>query len=139
MTEMKSTALRVLIVDDYALLRNEIRQMLGKDEELEVVGEAGDGQAAIAAATELRPDLIIMDVAMPELSGIEAARRIVAAQPDVKIVALSQYDDKRLVADMLRAGARAYVLKDEVYDDLRPAVEAVAAGRTYLGKGVPTS
>ncbi len=123
---------RVLLVDDHQLMREALRSILERESDVEVVGDAADGEQAVQEALRLRPDLILMDVAMRELNGIEATRRIHASLPSTRILALSSYADRRYVSAILRAGACGYVLKNNAYDELRRAVQAVAAGKTYL-------
>jgi two-component system NarL family response regulator len=124
--------IRVLLADDHQLTRVGLRSMLEKDPDFAVVGEAGNGREALRQALQLRPDVVLMDVAMPELNGIEATRQILAAQPGVRVIALSSYTDRRYVSAILRSGARGYLLKSNAYDELRRGVHAVASGKTYL-------
>ena len=110
--------------------------ILSAHPDLEIVGEAGNGREAIELASTLRPDVVVMDVTMPELNGIEATRRITADNPHIRVVALSMHKDSVYVREILRAGARGYLLKDSVADDLVAAVRAVASGEGYLSPGV---
>lgn len=110
--------------------------ILSAHTDLEIVGEAGNGREAVELATTLRPDVVVMDVTMPELNGIEATRRITADNPHIRVVALSMHKDSVYVREILRAGARGYLLKDSVADDLVSAVRAVAAGEGYLSPAV---
>lgn len=128
--------LRILIVDDHRLLRDGLRSMLDAEDEFEVVGEAETGREALALADELRPDLILMDIGMRDLNGVEATRQLKAAHPKVGIVGLSTHSDKRYVLGMLEAGASGYVLKDSAYDEVRRAMNAVGRGKTYLSADV---
>jgi DNA-binding NarL/FixJ family response regulator len=123
---------RILIADDHQMLREGLRAILERDPEIEVIGEASDGRTAVAMARELRPDVVAMDVGMPDLNGVEATRQIKAENPLVKVIALSQHSDKRYVLRMLEAGAAGYVLKSGAYDELRRAVQAVREGSSYL-------
>jgi DNA-binding NarL/FixJ family response regulator len=125
-------SLRILLVDDHALLREGLRAILSRESGLEVVGEAGDGHAAVELARALEPDVVLMDVGMPGLNGIDATHRIKAECPHARVIALSTHSDRRYVRGMLEAGAAGYVLKVSAYDELREAVRAVAAGRVYL-------
>ena len=122
----------LLLVDDNAAFRASIRTLLEPKPDVTVLGEAGDGPTAIRLIGELTPDVVIMDVVMPNQSGIEATRQIVAIYPGVKVLALSMYADKRFVAAMRNAGASGYVLKDQVFQELAAAIRAVGRGQTYL-------
>jgi two-component system NarL family response regulator len=124
--------LRVVLVDDHELMRQGLRSILEREGEVEVVGEAASGRAALELARTLAPDVVVMDVAMQEQNGIEATRQIRAACPDVKVLALSSHSDPHYVTAMLDAGACGYVLKANAYDDLRRALDAARRGRSYL-------
>jgi DNA-binding NarL/FixJ family response regulator len=124
--------LRVVLVDDHELMRQGLRSILEREEEVEVVGEAANGREALELARTLAPDVVIMDVAMQDLNGIETTRRIRAECSRVKVLALSSHSDARYVTAMLDAGASGYVLKANAYDDLRRALDAVRRGRSYL-------
>lgn len=128
--------LRVLLVDDHRMFREALRPLLAQTPGFEIVGEAGDGQQAIEFAARLAPDVVIMDVSMPGLNGLEATRRILADRPRTRVVVLSMHADRRFVAETLRAGAAAYVLKDAGFAELVRALQAVAEGRTYLSEPV---
>ena len=131
-----STKVRVLIADDHGIVRDGIRSLLTRDLGMEVVGEAADGKQAIQLARELQPDLIIMDINMPGVSGIEAARTICREMDGVKIVALSMYSDKRYVMEMLSLGASAYLLKDCAFRELALALEKVLHHKTYISPDI---
>ncbi len=122
----------VLLVDDHALVRRGFRRMLEDDPEISVVGEANEGNEAVRLALELRPKVIVMDCAMPELSGIEATRRILEKFPQAGILMLSMHAEETLVSQALEAGARGYVLKNAMELDLVRAVKSIAAGMTVL-------
>jgi DNA-binding NarL/FixJ family response regulator len=122
----------VLLVDDHALVRRGFRRMLEDDPELSVVGEASGGNEAVRLALELRPRVIVMDCAMPELSGIDATRQIVSKFPEVGILMLSMHSEETLVSQALEAGAHGYVLKNAMDLDLVSAVKSIAAGMTVL-------
>lgn len=124
--------IRVLLVDDHELMREGLRSILERDEDVEVVGEAASGHAAVELARTLGPQVVIMDVAMKDSNGIEATRRIRSECPEVQVIALSSHSDSRYVNAMLDAGACGYVLKANAYDDLRRALAAAQKGRSYL-------
>jgi len=123
---------RVLLVDDHAIIREGLRSLLEKQPDMEVVADADDGRKAIELVRELSPDIVIMDVTMPGLNGIEATRLITAELPNVKIVALSIHSQRRFIADMLSAGAVGYILKECLFDELLQAIGVVASGGRYL-------
>jgi two-component system, NarL family, response regulator NreC len=129
-------SIKVLIADDHQIMREGLRAMLEKEHDIVVLGEAEDGRMIERMARELAPDVIIMDVAMPDLNGIEATRQIVAELPGVKIIALSMHDDRRFVLNMLKAGAAGYMLKDSAFTDLAKAIRVVMSGKTYLSHEV---
>lgn len=125
-------AVRVLMVDDHEIVRQGLCSLIDNETNMEVVGEAGDGRAAVKLAQELKPDVIVMDVNMPGMDGIDAARRIINDVPDVKIVALSMYPKKSFVVGMLKAGALGYILKDYAFDELVKAINIAVTGKKYL-------
>jgi DNA-binding NarL/FixJ family response regulator len=122
----------VLLIDDHALVRRGFRRMLEDDADISVVGEASEGSEAVRLALELRPRVIVMDCAMPELNGIEATRQILAKYPEAAILMLSMHSEETLVRQALDAGARGYVLKNAMDLDLVSAVKSIAAGMTVL-------
>jgi DNA-binding NarL/FixJ family response regulator len=124
--------IRVLIADDHRMLRDALRTMLEKEPDVEVVGEAGDGRATLELARELQPDIVVLDIAMPDLNGVEASARLRARNPGVGVVALSAYSDKRFILEMLKAGASGYVVKAAAGTELLRAIRAVAKGQSYL-------
>jgi DNA-binding NarL/FixJ family response regulator len=128
--------LRIVLVDDHRMFREALHPLLAQTPGFEVVAEAGDGQEAVDLVAGLAPDIVVMDVSMPGLNGIEATRRILAERPQTRVVVLSMHADRRFVAETLRAGAAAYVLKDAGFAELVRALQAVAAGRTYLSEQV---
>ena len=128
--------IRILLADDHAVVRQGFKMILAAQADMEIVAEAGNGRDAVEAAQRLRPDVVVMDVAMPELNGIEATRRIVEASPHTRVLALSMHKDSVYVREILRAGARGYLLKDAPAGDLVSAVRAVAGGEGYLSPGV---
>jgi two-component system, NarL family, response regulator NreC len=131
-----SRKLRILLADDHAVVRQGFRRILEAQPDMEIVGEAGNGREALEQAAKLSPDLVVMDVAMPELNGIEATRRLKDESPRARVLALSMHKDAVYVREILRAGAAGYLLKDAIDADLVAAVRAVAAGEGYLSPGV---
>jgi two-component system, NarL family, response regulator NreC len=123
--------IKVLLADDHKIFRDGLRTLIEK-EGMEVVGEAENGRKAIKLAEKLMPSMIIMDVSMPDMNGIEATRKIIAAMPAVKIIALSMHSDRRFVLGMLEAGASGYLLKDCAFGELANAIQQVSTGNTYL-------
>ena len=131
--------LRVLLVDDHELMRQGLRSILESEGGVEVVGEAANGREAIELAKKLTPQVVVMDVAMQDMNGIEATRQVCSACPGVKVIALSSHSDSRYVTAMLDAGASGYVLKANAYDELRRALDAARRGKTYLCADVTES
>jgi DNA-binding NarL/FixJ family response regulator len=117
-------------------VREGLRSLLQDQPDLEVVGEAADGRQALELAAEHDPDVVVMDVAMPQLNGIEATRRLMSDSPGTKVVALSMHSDRRYVAEALKAGAAGYLLKDGAFDELVSAIRAVVANKVYLSPRV---
>lgn len=125
-------AVKILLVDDHKMFRQGLCSLLEEQSGMEVVGEAEDGAAAIQLARKLKPDVIIMDVDMPGMNGIDATRRISLEMPDIKLAALSTYLKKAFIIEMLRAGASAYILKEWAFAKLVEAVNTIMAGEIYL-------
>ena len=128
--------IRILLADDHAVVRQGFRMILAAEHDFEIVGEAANGREAVELAERLQPDVVVMDVAMPELNGIEATRRLSESAPRARVLALSMHKDSAYVREILRAGARGYLLKDAFDSDLLMAVRAVAAGDGYLSPSV---
>ena len=125
-------ATRILIVDDHKIIRDGLRMLVKKQPDMEVVGEADNGREAVRLALELIPDVVIMDVTMADLNGIDATRQIHKEQPDIKMIALSMHSDRRFVTGMLEAGATGYLLKDCAFEELAQAIQSVMINRIYL-------
>ncbi len=140
MTETIKTAatgvVRILLADDHTVMRAGLRLLLERHENFEVVGEAADGREAVEIAAEQKPAVVVMDVAMPHLNGVEAARQILTRNPDIAIVMLSMHSDESYVLRSLKAGARAYLLKDSAEADLIAAIQAITEGRSFFSPGV---
>jgi DNA-binding NarL/FixJ family response regulator len=130
------TALRVLVVDDHPLFRFGLCAALAQRDDIEVVGEAAGGQAAIAAAAATTPDVVVMDLHLPDLGGVEATRAITTAQPQIGVLVLTMFDDSESVFNAMRAGARGYLLKGAEPDELVRAVQAVARGEAIFGQSI---
>ena len=122
----------ILLVDDHKIFRDALRSLIMNYPELEVIGEAGDGLEALRLASELRPDIVFMDINLPRLSGIETTKQMLVLLPEVRVIALSTYIDQAYVSDMINAGASAYVCKSEGSEELQNAIAAVIAHKKYL-------
>jgi DNA-binding NarL/FixJ family response regulator len=127
---------RILIADDHRIVREGLRALLGDQAAITVVGEAEDGRKAVELAARLRPDIVIMDITMPGLNGIEATRQIVAANPGTRVIALSIHSDRRFVQQMFEAGATGYLLKEGAFEELTRAIHTVAEGRAFVSPGI---
>ena len=125
-------ALNVLLVEDHTLVRSGIRALLESAPGLAVVGEAANGRRAVEMVGQLKPELVLMDVTMPELNGIDAARQIRVAHPDTRVLILSMHEDRQYVFESLKAGANGYVLKAAAFQDLLGAIQTVMAGKNYI-------
>jgi DNA-binding NarL/FixJ family response regulator len=125
-------SVRILLVDDHKIMRDGLRSLLEKESDFEIVAEAADGKEAVRMAREVEPDVVIMDVAMPDMNGIDATTRIRACLPDAKIVALTMHSDKNYLTGMLRAGTAGYLLKDCAAEELVKAVREVVSGKAYI-------
>ena len=128
--------IRILLVDDQRLMRDGLRTLLELEDDLEIAGEAEDGEVAVTAYAELHPDIVLMDIRMPKLNGVEATRRIKADYPDAAILILTTFDDDEYVFEGLRAGASGYLLKDVSGEELASAIRTVTAGGTLIAPSV---
>ena len=128
--------IRILLADDHEVVRDGGRALLEKQADMEVIGEASDGREAARLAEELRPDVVVMDVGMPNLNGIDATRRILAAHPQIAVVMLSMHQDESYVLRSLKAGAKGYLLKESLRSDVLEAIRAVAQGRSFLTRKI---
>jgi DNA-binding NarL/FixJ family response regulator len=124
--------IKVLLADDHVMMRGGLRMLLEQNAEIAVVGEAEDGRETVRLAKKLSPDVVVMDIAMPDMNGIEATRQLVADFPGIKVIALSMHSDRHFVSEMLKAGAKAYLLKQCAVDELITAIKTVLKNQTYL-------
>lgn len=125
-------SIRVILADDHKLFREGLRSLIGEQPNMKVVAEAGDGQTAVQLAQTTSPDVVVMDVSMPGMNGMEAARQIMCSAPGVKVLALSMHADTLFVEEMLHAGASGYLLKDCAFEELIHAIYVVAGQGTYV-------
>lgn len=128
--------IRVILADDHKIVRDGLRTLLEKQPEIKVVAESEDGRTTVKLAKKLTPEVVIMDIAMPDLNGIEATRQIIAEQPNVKVIALSMHSDRRFVSEMLKAGASAYLMKDCAFEELVIAIRTVVGNKVYLSPAI---
>jgi DNA-binding NarL/FixJ family response regulator len=125
-------SLRILLADDHKIMREGLRSLIEKQPGMEVIAEAENGRTTVALSRKLKPDVVIIDIAMPDLNGIEATRQIIADTPDVKVTALSMLSDTKFVREMLSAGASGYLLKDSAFEELGKALHTIVNNQTYL-------
>ena len=123
---------RIVLVDDHGMVRQGLRSLVEKEPGLKIIGEAADGRTAVRICLELKPDLVVMDLTMPELNGMAAAQQILAVHPGIKILILSMHADRRFVAQTLGAGASGYLVKDNAFEELVKAIQAIMGGQKFL-------
>lgn len=128
--------LKILLVDDHAIVREGLKSLIEKEEDLQVVAEAADGRQAVELALRHHPDLVVMDISMPEINGVVATRMIREKAPNIKVLALSMETDRRFVVEVLKSGASGYLLKDAAFGELATAIRRVATGETFLGNRI---
>ena len=128
--------IRIIIVDDHQLIVNGLKAMLDPIEGFNIIGEANDGFEAVSMAVELKPDVIIMDISMPLLSGIEATKRILKKNPEIKIIALTQHEDSEYVLQMMNAGGYGYLLKNSRKEEFVEAIFSISEGKKYFSKNI---
>ena len=129
-------SIKILLADDHKITREGLRSLIEKQSDMEVVAEAEDGHVAVHLVRKVLPDVVIMDVSMPDLNGIEATQKIVSECPNVKVIALSMHSDTLFVTKMLKSGASGYLLKDCAFEELTRAIRTVVAGKTYLSPAI---
>lgn len=127
---------RILLADDHTIVREGLKHLLAKEPDLEVIAEADNGRKAVHLARTVSPDIVVMDLSMPEMSGIEAMRELTALGLGIPVLALSMHSEKRFVVEALNAGAKGYLLKDCAFDELIVAIRSVISGRNYLSPGI---
>ncbi len=128
--------IKVVLADDHMIIRDGLRSLLERQPDMEVVAEADNGRAALKHVKELSPDVVIMDISMRELNGIDATSQIVKVSPKVKVLSLSMYSDKRFIKGMLKAGASGYILKDSAFKELVDAIRVIVGGKIYISPSV---
>ena len=133
-----SRPIRILLADDHKILRMGLRQLLEKEPYLEVVAEAEDGRTAVQLSQKLKPDVVITDISMQDLNGVEATRQIISHAPQTKVIVLSMHSGQKFVTEMFKAGASGYLLKDCDFDEVFAAIRAVVADETYLCPQIAT-
>jgi RNA polymerase sigma factor (sigma-70 family) len=135
-TNTATRTLRILLADDHTVVRNGLRLILERQPSFEVIGEAADGREVVELAAEKRPDVVVMDIGMPNLNGIEAARRIIASHPETAVAILSMHADEGYVIRALKAGVKAYLLKDSAEADLIAAIRAISEGKSFFSPAI---
>jgi len=125
-------SVRLILADDHKIMREGLRALLAKQKEIEVIAEAESGRGVVELCAQLHPDVVVIDISMPDMNGIDATRQIVKQAPDVKVIALSMHSDKKYVKEMLIAGASGYLLKDAAFEELGQAIATVIKNKTYL-------
>jgi len=128
--------IRILLADDHKIIRDGLRALIDKQEGMKVIADAENGRLAVELTRDLVPNVVVMDVSMPDLNGVEATRQIHSFNPNTKIIALSMYSDRRFVMEMLKSGASGYLLKDCAFEELIQAIKTVSENHTYLSPGV---
>jgi len=133
---MISTPIRVVVADDHPIVREGLRAVLSALADFELVGTAASGTEAVSVVAAVQPDVVVMDLHMPDVDGVQATRHILAAQPDVAVLVLTMYDDDEMILAALKAGARGYLLKGASHNDIARALRAVAGGEAVFGRGI---
>ena len=125
-------SVKIILADDHRIMREGLRALLEQQSGMEIIAEAEDGRTTVDLAHELKPDVVVIDISMPDLNGIDATRQIISASPHIKVIALSMHSDRKFVREMLSAGASGYLLKDSAFEELGTALAAVLNNQTYL-------
>ena len=131
--------MKIILADDHRIIREGLRALLDKEPDVEVIGEAENGRQTVKLSCQLKPDVVIMDITMPDLNGIEATRQILSELPETKVIALSMHADRKFVREMLSAGASGYLLKDSAFDELSKALNAARNNQSYLSAAIDTT
>jgi len=129
-------SIRIILADDHAIVRHGLNKLIQQQEDMEVIAQVADGRSTVELTRELSPDMVIMDIGMPDLNGIDATGQIIREFPQVKVIGLSMHSGKKFVIEMLKAGASGYLLKDCALEELTTAIKAVASGKTYLSPSI---
>ncbi len=129
-------SIRIILADDHAIVRHGLNKLIQQQEDMEVIAQVADGHSTVELTRELLPDMVIMDIGMPDLNGIDATGQIIREFPQVKVIGLSMHSGKKFVIEMLKAGASGYLLKDCALEELTTAIKAVASGKTYLSPSI---
>ncbi|MBA7646601.1 Transcriptional regulatory protein DegU [subsurface metagenome] len=129
-------SIRIILADDHAIVRHGLSRSFHQEEDVEVIAQTKDGRSTVQLARELSPDVVVMDIGMPDLNGIEATRQITRESPQVKVIALSMHSSRKYVTEMFKAGASGYLLKDCDFEELAEAVRIVAGGKTYISPSI---
>jgi len=129
-------SIRIILADDHAIVRHGLSRSFQQEEDVEVIAQAKDGRSTVQLARELSPDVVVMDIGMPDLNGIEATRQITRESPQVKVIALSMHSSRKYVTEMFKAGASGYLLKNCDFEELADAVRTVAGGKTYISPSI---
>jgi two-component system response regulator NreC len=128
--------IRIILADDHTIVRHGLNKLIQQQEDMEVIAQTADGHSTVELTRELSPDMVIMDIGMPDLNGIDATQQIIREFPQVKVIGLSMHSGKKFVIEMLKAGASGYLLKDCALEELTTAIKAVASGKSYLSPSI---
>jgi DNA-binding NarL/FixJ family response regulator len=132
-------SIKIILADDHAIVRSGLARLLQQQEGMEIVGQADNGVSAVALTRQLLPDVVVMDIGMPDLNGIEATRQIVKESPRIRVIGLSMHSSKKYIREMFKAGASGYLLKNCSFEELTEAINVVVAGKTYISPSISTA